>query len=66
MKVWLNGEDVEIAEATVAGVLRALGLQSGKGIALAIDGEVVPKSTWGEVAISSDQRIEVVKAVQGG
>ena len=36
------------------------------GIAVAVDGEVVPRAQWDETTISDGQRIEVVQAVQGG
>lgn len=66
MKVWVNGEPAEIEQGTVAAVLEALELDTGLGVALAIDGEVVPRSTWSDAVISPGQRIEVVRAVQGG
>lgn len=66
MKVLLNGETVEIADGTVVAVLNALDLVKADGIALAIDGEVVPRSTWTDLKIAPGQRIEVVRAVQGG
>ena len=46
MKVVVNGDSVEIAEgADVAMLVEALGLPD-KGIAVAVDSEVLPRSEW--------------------
>jgi sulfur carrier protein len=37
-----------------------------RGLAAAVDGEVVPRSEWGATGLRAGQRIEVVQAVQGG
>ena len=65
MKVTVNDETVEVAEqTTVAVLLETLGF-SQKGIAVAVDWSVLPKSEW-ETALSDGARVEVVTAVQGG
>lgn len=65
MKVIVNGEDVELAEnTTVAGLLEARGFPA-KGIAVAVDWSVLPRSEW-ELPLTDGAKIEVVTAVQGG
>ncbi|MCP9272028.1 sulfur carrier protein ThiS [Mycolicibacterium arenosum] len=65
MKVIVNGETVELAEhTTVAGLLDAQGFPE-KGIAVAVDWSVLPRSEW-ELPLSDGARVEVVTAVQGG
>lgn len=65
MKVTVNDEAVEVAEdTTVAALLEHLGYPE-KGIAVAIDWSVLPRSEW-ETALSDGARVEVVTAVQGG
>jgi sulfur carrier protein len=65
MKVTVNDETVEVAEQmTVAGLLETLGIPE-KGIAVAVDWAVLPRSEW-ETALSDGARVEVVTAVQGG
>lgn len=68
MTVELNGDAVELDEgASVADAVERLGPEPGsRGIAVAVDGEVVPRSAWSSTELSSGQRIEVVGAVQGG
>ena len=48
MRIELNGEMVELADAaTLAEAARAAGApESARGIAIALDGEVVPHSEW--------------------
>lgn len=65
MTVMLNGEQTAIdAGASLAAVLRSHGWPE-QGIAVAVDGTVVPRSRW-EAALSDGAVVEVVSAVQGG
>ena len=68
MKVLLNGEPRELhAGATVNDAVRASGAPpEGRGVAVAVDGEVVPRGQWTRTALASGQHIEVLQAVQGG
>ena len=64
--VTLNGEPRELpAGATVATVVRELGAD-GRGVAVALDGEVVPRAEWGRTEVREGQQLEVLRAVQGG
>lgn len=65
MKVIVNDEEVQVDDRiTVAGLLDRLGIPD-KGIAVAVDWAVIPRSDW-ENTLSDGARIEVVTAVQGG
>jgi sulfur carrier protein len=68
MTIWVNGEDRELtAGATVADAVEATGAPAdGRGLAAAVDGEVVPRDRWRATALAEGQRVEVVQAVQGG
>jgi sulfur carrier protein len=68
MNVVLNGERRDLDEgATVRAAVTATGAPSeGRGVAVALDGEVVPRRRWDDVALREGQRVEVVRAVQGG
>jgi sulfur carrier protein len=68
MRVFLNGDPAELeAGATVEAVLEALELPAeGRGVAVAVDSEVVPRGRWSEHKLSEDARVEIVRAVQGG
>ncbi|MEX1357441.1 MAG: sulfur carrier protein ThiS [Gaiellaceae bacterium] len=67
MRIELNGEAVELAVgASVAQVVDTLGADSARGVAVAVDGEVVPRSAWAATALREGQQVEVLHAVQGG
>lgn len=66
MIVTLNGEPREVADgATVAALVALLGA-GGRGVAVALAGEVVPRARWEETAVADGDRVEVVAAIQGG
>lgn len=68
MLVVINGEPRELAAGTtIAGVLASLsGVPEGRGTAVALDGEVVPRGQWQRTELTDGARVEVVVAVQGG
>ncbi|HEV3047389.1 MAG TPA: sulfur carrier protein ThiS [Solirubrobacteraceae bacterium] len=66
--ILLNGERSEVrAGETVAQVLGRLGLErDARGVAVAIDGEVVPRAGWDTRVVGEGARVEVLTAMQGG
>lgn len=67
MKLEVNGEPREVPEGrTVRDLFGLLDLGDGRGVAVAVDGEVVPRSEWDASPLRDGQRVEVVRAVQGG
>ncbi len=66
MIVMVNGERREVAEeATVANLIEQLSAPP-RGVAVAIDGEVVPRGQWAATPVPDGARVEVVAAIQGG
>jgi sulfur carrier protein len=67
VRIELNGEPVDLAAgASVAAAVDALRADSARGVAVAVDGEVVPRSEWDATALREGQQVEVLHAVQGG
>ena len=65
MRVIVNGAPVDVDhDITVAGLVSRLGFPD-KGIAVAVNHAVLPRSQWG-AALPDGAHIEVVTAVQGG
>jgi sulfur carrier protein len=64
----VNGDERELRDgATVSELVEVLGAPGGgRGMAVAIGGEVVPRGQWDGRALHGGERIEVVVAVQGG
>jgi thiazole synthase len=68
MRVELNGEARELpAGATLEIAVRESGAEpDARGVAAALDGEVIPRGEWPATELREDQRVEVLAAIQGG
>jgi len=68
MRIELNGQAHELPDAsTLAAAVRATGAGEGaRGLAVALDGEVVPRSEWERTPLREGQAVEVLAAIQGG
>jgi sulfur carrier protein len=68
MKVVLNGDDAVLDDgATVAAAVASLELPaSGRGVAVAVDAEVVPRGEWARTELHEGARVEILRAIQGG
>ncbi|KXP10163.1 sulfur carrier protein ThiS [Tsukamurella pseudospumae] len=65
MELTVNGEDRQVLDGTSAeSLLEQLGLPD-KGVAIAVNGAVHPRSRWDEV-LPAYADVEVLTAVQGG
>jgi sulfur carrier protein len=65
--IFVNGEPRERAGATIAELLSELGVEErARGVAVALDGEVVPRAEWGKRRVTEGQRVEALSAMQGG
>jgi sulfur carrier protein len=64
----VNGQISDLHRGeTLAAVLAGLGLPlDARGVAVAVDGEVVPRTAWQTFALDPDARVEVLTAMQGG
>jgi sulfur carrier protein len=64
----VNGERSDVrAGESIGAVLHRLGLDDdARGVAVAVDGEVVPRAQWESYAVGEDARVEVLTAMQGG
>ena len=66
--VQLNGEPAVVpAGSTVATLVGASGVSpEARGVAVALDGEVVPRGEWTTTVLRAGARLEVLTAVAGG
>jgi sulfur carrier protein len=64
----LNGEQRALPNgATVRTAVGEAGAaDGGRGVAVAVDGEVVPRGQWEALELREGQQVEVLHAVQGG
>lgn len=67
MRCQINGDEYDLADsATVSDAVSVLAPALMTGIAVAVDGDVVPRSQWDSTRLASGARVEVLTAVQGG
>ena len=68
MRVVLNGAEADLAKgATVQAAIDTLDLPAaGRGVAVAVDAEVVPRTEWETHELTEGARVEVLRAIQGG
>ncbi len=66
VEVLVNGETLAVAaDATISAVLQQLESPS-RGVAVALNGEVVRRSEWQETSLARGDCLEVLTAAQGG
>ena len=61
----VNGDPVDADSKTITEVLAMLSIET-RGVAVARNGEVVPRSSWSDVTLDEGDRIEIVTAAAGG
>ncbi len=61
----VNGESVDGQGRSIADVLALLAVET-RGVAVARNGDVVPRSQWSDVKVIEGDRIEIVTAAAGG
>jgi sulfur carrier protein len=68
VSVIVNGERRELAGTeTVAELVTGLGRDgSGRGLAVAVNGEVVARAEWSTRVLEDGDRVEILRAVGGG
>ena len=68
MRIELNGETRQVEDgATVDRIVELAGADpASRGLAVAVAGEVVPRSQWPETVVHDQDEVEVVAAIQGG
>jgi sulfur carrier protein len=65
--VRVNGQDEPLRAQTVAALLAEKEVPTGmRGIAVAINGRVIPRIDWPETPLAGGDTIEIVLARQGG
>ncbi len=65
----VNGEERNLSDdASLLGLLAVMGVdpETVRGVAVAVNEEVVPRKRWHEIQLGPGDRVEVVTAKQGG
>jgi sulfur carrier protein len=64
----VNGERLQFDPGlTIQSLVDSFGpAPEGRGVAVAVDGEVVPRGAWGQTVLREGAQVEILAAVQGG
>lgn len=67
MNIVVNNETYDFAgNASLENVVEHLGIDETKGIALALNETIIPKSEWQQTQIAEGDKIIIIGAVAGG
>ena len=68
MQVFINDhlQTIDSSDVSIAGLLPSLGLEAAKGIAIAVNGNVISKNEWKEYLLQENDQLIIIKATQGG
>jgi sulfur carrier protein len=66
-QIRINGQDEPLTTATLAALLEEKAVDVGqRGIAVALNGSVVPRAQWPTTQLNPGDSVEIVRARQGG
>ena len=66
-RISINGESKLLSSSTLIELLEENGVDSSKGgVAVALNGEVVPRADWAQTSMKPDDKVEIVHIVRGG
>ena len=66
MNVTVNGSLRELPERSTLDVVVEQDAPSRRGVAVALNGEVVPKASWDRTELRESDRVEILSAIGGG
>lgn len=65
MHISINDELKETETTTLLELIKSLGLPS-QGVAVAFDGEIVPKNSWEQFELKEGMELDIFNMVAGG
>ncbi|EHR63374.1 sulfur carrier protein ThiS [Saccharomonospora cyanea] len=66
MRVFVNGESRQLPDGSTVAEVLATVFGDARGVAVAVNGEVVRRGDWPETVVGDGARVEILTAVQGG
>lgn len=67
IEIRVNGSKQAYEDRNVTALLTARGVDSSrKGIAIAVNGTVVPRGQWNEITLNEGDEVEIIRALSGG
>ncbi|MQP66702.1 sulfur carrier protein ThiS [Niveispirillum sp. SYP-B3756] len=67
MMINVNGKDRQPGDYALTSIMAADGIDpQARGIAVALNGTVLPRARWADTVLSPGDKVEIVKVLQGG
>ncbi|GAA2732577.1 sulfur carrier protein ThiS [Actinocorallia aurantiaca] len=66
MRVTINGQAQDLPDGSTVAAVVARVTDAGRGVAVALNEEVVPRADWAATPVEDADRVEILTAVQGG
>jgi sulfur carrier protein len=67
MNIHVNNKKIELSdESVVTDALNSLNIAAQKGMALAVNSQVIPIQQWAIYTLNDGDKIMIIKATQGG
>ena len=66
VRIRVNGQEENLRAASVAELLHARGIDGARGLAVALNGAVVPSNEWWNTPLRAGDDIEIVRPFGGG
>jgi sulfur carrier protein len=67
MDIYINSKLQQLpGDSRITDALSALGIATQKGIAIAVNNNVVPRDGWDTYALQPEDKVTLIKATQGG
>jgi len=66
MRVTINGQAQDRPDGSTVAAVVARITDAGRGVAVALNEEVVPRADWAATPVEDADRVEILTAVQGG
>jgi sulfur carrier protein len=66
MRIVINGEPRQVPDEASLAAAVSLVTSAGRGVAAAVNGDVVRRGAWAATLLAAGDEVEVVTAVQGG
>jgi sulfur carrier protein len=65
--IYINDKEFALGQTkSVADVLKTNSLEAGKGVAIALNNKIIPRTEWESCTVKSNDRLIMIRATQGG
>ena len=64
--ILVNGESRPLVGVVLSAIVTECGFETFKGVAIALNGQVIPRGDWSAIKAGAGDRVEIVHPLAGG